>query len=281
MKGMLARYMPTGLYAWARRLSYLPMDAIDAALGLRDPLTPPRYRAFVYGFDPEFRKTGEEFVGYFRDLAGLKPDETVLDIGCGIGRVAIPLTAYLSAQGRYEGFDAIPDGIRWCRKALTPRFPNFSFQVADIYNATYNPKGTRSAGNYAFPYPDETFDFAWTKSVYTHMYPSDVEHYLSETARVLKPGGRCLNTFFLLNDESRSLLHKGQCGFDFRFEGPGYMAVSDHEPEKAIAFPEEEVREMHKRCGLEIVEPIRYGAWCPRPNPLSGQDLVPARRPRA
>ena len=50
----------------------------------------------------------------FIDLGGLKPEHRVLDIGSGIGRVAIPLTEYLNEKGSYEGFDVVELGVNWC-----------------------------------------------------------------------------------------------------------------------------------------------------------------------
>jgi ubiquinone/menaquinone biosynthesis C-methylase UbiE len=38
------------------------------------------------------------------------------------------------------------------------------------------------------------------KSLFTHIRPAEVENYLREMARVLKPGGRCLAAFFMLNE---------------------------------------------------------------------------------
>ena len=52
-------------------------------------------------------------------------------------------------QGRYEGIDVVPRGIEWCRQAITPRYPNFRFQVADLYNRHYNPAGRFSAASTA------------------------------------------------------------------------------------------------------------------------------------
>jgi hypothetical protein len=51
---------------------------------------------------------GEEFLGFFTALAGLSPDDRVLDVGSGKGLTALPLTRYLSGLGSYEGFDARP-----------------------------------------------------------------------------------------------------------------------------------------------------------------------------
>ena len=121
----------------------------------------------------------------------------------------------------------------------------------------------------------------FTKSVYTHMRPEAIEQYLRETARVLKPGGRCLNTFFLLTPEARQLMGEGRATFDFCFKGPGYYTVSPTEPEKAIAFDEDWLYAVHRRCGLEIVPPLHYGAWTGRTEFLSGQDIVLATKPSA
>ncbi|WP_329799971.1 hypothetical protein [[Mycobacterium] zoologicum] len=45
-------------------------------------------------------------------------------------------------------------------------------------------------------------------------------------------------------------------------------------PEAAIAYPEAFVRDLHRECGLELREPLRYGARSGRPDGMSGQDVV-------
>ncbi len=71
----------------------------------------------------EFRATGEEFLTYFIEIGGLRPSDRVLDVGCGVGRMAVPLTRYLSPEGRYEGFDVMANAVEWCQRHITPRFP--------------------------------------------------------------------------------------------------------------------------------------------------------------
>jgi SAM-dependent methyltransferase len=264
----------TRTYRILRRLAYLPGDTWDSLVAHRGELRPPRAKTFIYGYDPEFQVIGQEFLRHFIELAGLQPHERVLDIGCGIGRVALPLTQWLADGGDYAGFDIVPEGVRWCQTHITPRYPNFRFELADIYNATYNPGGRYRAHDYRFPYADNTFDFAWTKSVYTHMLDEDIAHYLAETARVLKPGGRCLNTFFLLNAESLQGIEAGRSQFDFRHRVGHALMVSEAEPEKAIAFDEPWIYALHAHAGLEIVEPLHYGAWSGRTPYVSGQDMV-------
>lgn len=79
-------------------------------------------------------------------------------------------------------------------------------------------------------------------SVFTHMFPPDVEHYLDEISRVLKPGGRCLCTYFLLNDESLAHIAEGKSAHNFQHEGPGYRTIHKKRPEEAIGLPETFVR---------------------------------------
>jgi SAM-dependent methyltransferase len=280
LKRIITRVVPSRtrwlLRKAVRTVRYLPADLADTLQGKRDPLTPPRRKIFVGGAD--FQAVGEALFKQFVEWGGLQPDDVVLDIGCGIGRAAAPLTRYLSEDGAYDGFDIVPEGIDWCNENITARFPNFRFQLADIHNKVYNPKGQHQADEYRFPYHDGTFDFVFATSVFTHMLPADVWHYIAETARVLKPGGTCFATFFLLNEESLHLIQAGQSTLDFRYRQGETMTISDIEPEQAIAYEEEIVRRAMAEHGLEIVEPIHYGSWSGKKTEKSYQDVVVATR---
>lgn len=221
----------------------------------------------------DYRKVGEEFFRYFVELAGLQPHESVLDVGSGSGRMAVPLTNYLSDEGAYEGFDISAEAVSWCRERITAVFPNFRFQVSDIYNAAYNPQGTYPASEYRFPYEDRTFDFIFLTSVFTHLLPRDMERYFSEIARVLKPGGRCLITYFLLNEESTPMIDGGRGILNFAERGEHYRTINKSRPEDAVAYDEKFVRNLYEKYGLEIGE-IYYGSWCGRENFLSLQDMA-------
>jgi 2-polyprenyl-3-methyl-5-hydroxy-6-metoxy-1,4-benzoquinol methylase len=102
-----------------KRACYLFIDAIDVLLGKRDELTPPKRKIFVGGYC--FKEIGNEFLKYSIELGGIRKDGKVLDVGCGIGRMAVPLTGYLSKEGAYEGFDLVADGIKWCKKKITTK----------------------------------------------------------------------------------------------------------------------------------------------------------------
>ena len=217
---------------------------------------------------------GNEYLGYLVDLCGLRPGDAVLDVGCGSGRMAVPLTGYLTREGRYAGFDISREAVAWCTQNISGAHPNFDFTVVDIQNGAYNPTGTCKASDFRFPYPDGSFDVVLLASLFTHMLPSDMQHYLHEIVRVLKPGGRSLITFFLLNEESSALITEGKGWIKFEHEMPGYRMTHVEIPEAAIAYPEDFVRYLYAECGLVLREPLRYGTWCGRTNAMSGQDVV-------
>ena len=252
-------------------------------IGRGGQFTPPRHlflRAGIGGRVINFETNGTEIFRCIRQLANLKPSENVLEVGCGIGRNAVPLTRFLNQEGRFEGLDIVPSSIGWCQNKITPRFPNFRFRLADVYNEHYNPAGKFKAREYRFPYGDEAFDFVFLNSVFTHMMSEDVEHYLSEITRVLKRDGRCMITFLLLNPESSKLMELGLSSYDLRFGSDCCRFVDKDVPEATVAYEEAYVRAIYRRMGLGIVEPIRYG-WWPGRKPadcLNLQDIVIAHK---
>lgn len=224
----------------------------------------------------EFRQNGAEFLRHYIELCGLQPDERMLDVGSGIGRKTLPLVNYLSERGSYDGLELVKSGVDWCAEKYTSRYPNFRFQLIDVHNELYNPTGKSKADEYRFPFNDEQFDFVVLNSVFTHMLAKDVENYLGEVARVLRTGGRCFISFFLLNDEVSSLIEQGKSTIELRHQRGSARALSNERPELAIGFDEEYVVGLYERFGLEIRRPVYCGSWCGREEFVSYQDLIVA-----
>lgn len=242
-------------------------------------MLPPAEMNFVG--DGDFSAVGDHFLEHFIKVGGLLPQHRVLDVGCGIGRMALPLTNYLSPAGSYEGFDIVDVGIQWCQANITPRFPNFRFQVADVFNRGYNPSGAYLASEYRFPFPKNSFDFAFLTSVFTHMLPAEVENYLAELSRVLKIGGCCMATCFLRNEESEVSMHeqKSFLKFDTLLE-EGCWVSNPNLPEDAVCFKEEYLVEQFHRHGFAHQQVFR-GAWSGRQNSLTAHDVIVGTKDRA
>jgi ubiquinone/menaquinone biosynthesis C-methylase UbiE len=255
------------------------MDGLDRLSINRQGIAPPRRMWRMVG-GSDFYEVGKEFFQYFIGFGGLKPGNHVLEIGCGIGRMALPLTNYISSEGSYDGFDIFRLGVEWCRTRITPRYPNFRFKFVNVFNSMYNPKGELRAQNLRFPYEDESFDFIFLTSVFTHMLSDEVEKYLRESSRVLKRGGSLFLTFFLLTPESKMLIGSCKSTLDFKFQlDENCWTVDSKVPERATAFEERYIRGIFQQLGIELVEPIKYGKWCRREFGISYQDIVMGKQP--
>jgi ubiquinone/menaquinone biosynthesis C-methylase UbiE len=219
----------------------------------------------------EFKQNGLDALQRFLQI-GLRPTDKILDIGSGVGRKTLPLFDYLTT-GSYEGIDPIPKQVRWCTEKITSRYPQFRFQQINVWSKLYNPSGKIKPSEYRFPFADGEFDFVIMGSVFTHMFPYDVNHYIGEVSRVLKSGGRGWITFFLLNEESLASLSAGRSTQNLIYEvEEGSRADNPNRLETAVGHSESIVLRMFRRHGIhpEIAE---YGSWCGRPTDYY-QDIV-------
>jgi SAM-dependent methyltransferase len=213
-------------------------------------------------------------------LADLRPDHSILDVGCGPGRLTRELVTFLSPAGAYHGIEVQRELVEDLQRRFG-RLPNFHFHVADLANTTYNRTGAATAESYRFPLADESIDRVVLRSVFTHLVAAEVENYLGEIARVLRPGGRSYITWFLLDDVSRPAMPgPGEPPHPlFRVDHGDYWVKSDENPARAVAFEEAWVRAAYCRHSLRILGPIHHGAWSARPGRFDRhQDVVIAER---
>ncbi len=217
---------------------------------------------------------GTEFLGYFLTLADLAPTDRVLDVGCGVGRMAWPLAHYLRDRGAYAGFDIMPDAIERARTVIGARRPHFRFDVVDLHNDMYNAGGTLDARTFAFPYDDRAFEFAFLTSVLTHLGSPETRHYIDELARVVAPGGRVLATAFLLTGDARAKIAAGESLRDIRHPRDETCWIADpDDPELAVGYDPAAFLGWFEAAGFRL-RSQHPGMWCGRDMFLSFQDVL-------
>jgi SAM-dependent methyltransferase len=140
------------------------------------PLPPPRLRVLVAGTaDPEwFLNSGKAHAGYLRGLLAAhdRPVETVdsiLDFGCGCGRIARWFSDVPNAT--VHGCDYNAELVAWCQS-------NLDFMQA-----------RRTELHPPLPYADESFEFLYAFSVFTHLSVELAQDWLDELWRVVRPKG--------------------------------------------------------------------------------------------
>jgi len=222
----------------------------------------------------DYFEIGRNLLTRFRRIGGLEPHHHVLDIGCGTGRLALPLADFLAPGARYVGFDVSRRAIAWCEKHIAPRRDGFAFHHADIANPEYNPRGAITGAAFDFPCAAASIDFAFATSVFTHMPDTDVTRYLHETARALRPGGRGVATFFVLTETAVESMAAGRAIHRFQPTDGAHWVVDPAAPGQAVGFEEAWLRRAFAEAGLAVIEPIELGGWSRGGAKPALQDLI-------
>lgn len=249
------------------------MDRVKQGLGAHGL---QRFMPFIGNLQvhtPSYYKIGKQFLSLFIEPGGLEPSDRVLDIGCGPGRMAVPLKEFLSAEGSYVGMDVVRSCIKGCNKRLAGSSPDFSFEHMDVYNSRYNPGAATLARDYQFPFEDGSFDFVMLTSVFTHVLPDDTFHYLDEIARLLAPGGRCFATFFIADSDRLERARDRDAGLKFTHESDRCLIEREGQPEYAVAYDRGLLIEQFERSGLRL-KGLSEGKWCGGSSETGFQDIV-------
>lgn len=122
-----------------------------------------------------FRGALRQFRRRTAALAGIRPGDQVLDVGCGTGTLALEVQRRVGRAGRVVGIDPSSEQIARARAKAAWRNVPISFQIGVIEQLAF---------------PDQTFDVVLSTLMMHHL-PADLRRQgLAEIARVLKPGGR-------------------------------------------------------------------------------------------
>ena len=122
------------------------------------------------------------------DLARIQPGDTVLDVGCGTGTLALNVQQRAGTAGHVWGIDPGPQQIARARSKAARRKLPVAFRIGVIEQLDF---------------PDETFDVVLS-TIMLHHLPGDLKRQgLAEIVRVLKPGGRLVIADFKRPYEQR------------------------------------------------------------------------------
>ena len=238
--------------------------------GKADRDAPPLRLRFVG--DGDFETVGDQLADLILEHGHVHETSSLLDIGCGVGRAAFSLARRLPREVEYEGFDVVRGAIRWCRRRITRDHPNFRFRHVSVRSSEYALFGVPAA-EFRFPFSDERFDCAFAFSLFTHLTFQEMRRYLRESARVVKPGGRLVATFFLLNEESTPRLPSLQGLYRFPVIDGSMRLADGANPAEAVAIDEPALAAEITAAGFRRHTVFR-GQWCGRAGAATFQDLV-------
>jgi ubiquinone/menaquinone biosynthesis C-methylase UbiE len=139
------------------------------------------------------------------DLANLKSGESVLDVGCGTGTLAVTAKQRVGPAGRVYGVDASPEMLARANKKASKAGAEVVFKNGMVE---------------ALPFSESQFDAVLSTLMLHHLGRKARQQCAHEMRRVLKPGGRVLAVDFARPAE-------GKKGLLDRFHHHGYVNVDD------------------------------------------------------
>ena len=111
-------------------------------------------------------------------MEGLQPEHTLVDLGCGIGRLAVHVIPTLIG-GSYIGIDVSQTMLKRAKIRIDEAAPNPPCRVTWIKQTTSQ-----------FNLPESSVDMICAFSVFTHMEHEDTYRYLKDALKIVKPRGR-------------------------------------------------------------------------------------------
>ena len=127
-------------------------------------------KRMTFGRERELRETTV-------NLAGVKPGDRVLEVGCGTGTLTLTAKRRTGPSGNVFGIDVIPLMIELSQRKAAQAGEEITFQLGSIDD---------------IPFPANTFDVVMCSFMIFHMADETRRKGLVEINRVLKPQARLL-----------------------------------------------------------------------------------------
>ena len=232
----------------------------------------------IGGGDP--KAISESLVGFLIDQKLLAPDSDVLDIGCGCGRVATTLLNVLNDEGSFKGVDIVEPLISFCDRWIGRERESFKFYAANTSNTSYDTYKmdlkVKRIDQLADVVAPRSIDLCIATSLFTHLTADETLAYLRQIRAALRPGGRAVLTFFLLDPTTRARMASLPLSIDFKNGsniGDKVFYAFPDAPMDAVAFDETYLRKLMVRAGLSVRQ-VLYGSWAQRRGETLFQDVM-------
>jgi SAM-dependent methyltransferase len=178
-------------------------------------------------------EAAEETRRWLEETVAIMPDDVILEIGCGIGRVGQVLAPLCK---RWIGCDVSPNMLGFARQRLA------SFDNVELVEVS---------GFDLSSIPSNSIDLVYCTVVFMHLDEWDRYNYILEAARVLRTGGRIfVDNFNLCSDEGWTV-----------FDRERHIPQHDRPAAISKSSTPQEVEVYFRRAGFANIRTREIGTW--------------------
>jgi len=186
-----------------------------------------------YTDEAKLKEATDITIQMLRITIGIKPDDTILEIGCGVGRVGKYLAPLVK---KWIGCDVAENMLGHARQRLAGQ-ANVELMPISGYDLR--------------PIPDNSVDAVYCTVVFMHLEEWDRYAYVKEAYRILKPGGRFFCDNANLDSEEGWKVFEASAGFPAH-NRPQHLSRCSTVPE---------ITTFLRRAGFQNVQTITPGVW--------------------
>lgn len=200
----------------------------------------------------------QQFLTYLMKECKIEPNYKILEIGCGIACLSLPIIKHLK-QGKYYGLDNDIKCIDWCRRKISP-----------FCDATFKHINTK---HFSIPCDNNELDVVYSTTLFKLMLSEEIGVYLNEINRVLKKGGHLIISLLIWNQSNQMNIKSKNKIRTIKINGNTHLTNSHNET--AVIQSDSMMFMILEKAHFEIRETI-FGQWSDASNSDTYQDMIHA-----